>query len=138
MWTTLKAVSGLLGGKGYRRGFTSLNLRATNDYRDRHNLAYLANVFMMPPMVQFLSDRGAPPDQDLHALAEMLQWIWRSRIRDGQPITVFVPSTRMRSLLLDWLENAEDQTKLASGVAKGAEAPVAEEEDQPQRPALAA
>lgn len=138
MWTSLKCVSGALGGKGYKRGFTPVNLRATNEYRHRHNLAYLANVFMMPPMVQFLNNLGAPLDQDRYALSEMLQWIWRSRIRDGQPITIFVPSTRMRSLLLDWLGGEEATGKAAARVAKGAMEPVELEKDQPRLPSLAA
>jgi len=37
------------------------------------------------------------------ALSEMLQFIWRSAIRDNQPIHLYVPSERMRKLLMDWL-----------------------------------
>jgi hypothetical protein len=103
MWTTFKGTSGRLTGKGYRRGFTPVNLRATNQYRDRHNLAYLANIFMRPTLVRYLEDCGLTPDQEQYALSEMLQWIWRSRIRDDKPINVFVPSERMRQLLFDWL-----------------------------------
>jgi hypothetical protein len=41
----------------------------------------------------------------MHALCEMIQWIWRSGIRRGDPIHVFVPSKRMRNLLKIWLES---------------------------------
>ena len=40
----------------------------------------------------------------LFALQEMLQWIWRSAIRDGKPIDLYIPSERMRSLLVEWLD----------------------------------
>lgn len=112
MWTTFKDVSGQIGGKGYRRGFTPLNLRATNEYRDRHNLAYLANVFMRPTLKGYLQECGLIPDEDRYALCEMLQWIWRSRVRDNRPVNVFVPADRMRKLLVDWLEEEEKCSSL--------------------------
>jgi hypothetical protein len=34
----------------------------------------------------------------------MLQWLWRSRVRNGEPVTVFIPSARMRGLLQRWLD----------------------------------
>ena len=43
----------------------------------------------------------------MFALSEMLQWIWRSRIRQGESINIYVPSKRMRNLLLDWLNGKE-------------------------------
>ena len=33
----------------------------------------------------------------------MIQWIWRSAIRDGKEVWVYVPSRRMRDLLRQWL-----------------------------------
>ena len=41
--------------------------------------------------------------KDLYALSEMLQWIWRSRIRNGQDINIYIVSKRMRRLLNQWL-----------------------------------
>lgn len=52
--------------------------------------------------------------ENLWALSEMLQWIWRSAIRNGQKITVYIPSKRMRKLLLQWLNN-EIQIKYSIG-----------------------
>ena len=40
---------------------------------------------------------------DEYALSEMIQWIWRSAIRDGKEIWVYIPSRRMRELLKKWL-----------------------------------
>ncbi|MCT9509257.1 hypothetical protein KTJ05_18660, partial [Acinetobacter baumannii] len=37
--------------------------------------------------------------------SEMVQWIWRSAIREGNPINIYVPSSRMRSLLQRWLND---------------------------------
>jgi hypothetical protein len=61
-------------------------------------------------VVKLLSYKGANMDQELYALSEMVQFIWRSRIREGKEIMVYVPSKRMRTLLTDWLNDKfEDQ-----------------------------
>ncbi|MGL5346150.1 MAG: GIY-YIG nuclease family protein [Peptostreptococcaceae bacterium] len=41
---------------------------------------------------------------DLHYLINLLQFIWRSGIREGKPIDLYIPSRRMRELLKDYLE----------------------------------
>ena len=33
----------------------------------------------------------------------MIQWIFRSQIRQYKPINIYIPSERMRELLIDWL-----------------------------------
>ena len=45
-------------------------------------------------------------DWDQYALAIMIQWVWRSRIRNGQEIWLYVPSRRMRELFLKWMDDA--------------------------------
>jgi len=37
-------------------------------------------------------------------LSEMVQWVWRSAIREGNEIVLYVPSERMRNLFTNWLE----------------------------------
>jgi hypothetical protein len=106
MWSTFKKYRPHLAGEGYARGFVSINAKATNEYIEKRSLAYLANVFHHPDIKGFFRQKGLDLDDDLHALSEMIQWIWRSQIRRGDPITVYVPSERMRALLLDWLSGA--------------------------------
>ena len=43
-------------------------------------------------------------NEDGYALSEMLQFIWRSAIRDGKEIWVYIPSIRMRTLLKEWID----------------------------------
>lgn len=84
--------------------FVSCNARATNRYADRTTLIYLCNIFPVPPVVQYLSQgTTAEFDADLYALAQLMQWIWRSAIRRGEVVSLYLPSARMRKLLLDWL-----------------------------------
>ena len=89
---------------GYNKSFESCNCRATNNYRDRDTVAYLINRYNSPVIINFFKDRGAKIDEDAFALSEMLQFIWRTAIRDGKPINVYIPSKRMRTLLKGWLK----------------------------------
>ena len=40
---------------------------------------------------------------DAYALTELIQWVWRSRVRRGEPIILYLPSPRMRRLFEEWL-----------------------------------
>ncbi|HEY2491336.1 MAG TPA: hypothetical protein VGI33_00130 [Paenibacillus sp.] len=44
-------------------------------------------------------------NEEMLALSDLLQWLFRSAIRDGQPVKIYVPSRRMRILLQRWLDN---------------------------------
>lgn len=85
------------------RCFVPCNARATNDFSDRHTLLYLLNRYLNPEVEKYYSYLGFPLDEDLFAISELLQWIWRSAIRNGEPINIYIPSRRMRTLLYDWL-----------------------------------
>jgi hypothetical protein len=102
MWTTKKDFQNYLSGKGYKKSFLHCNARATNEYADRWALAYMFNRYMHPHERAFFEDRGVRVNQDLLAVSDLLQWVWRSRIRKGEPIKLFLPSSRMRSLLIAW------------------------------------
>lgn len=115
MWTTFKDYRNKLKGKGYSNQFVSYNCRSTNDYDDRFNLAYCVNVYLHPGITQFFKQRGINIDEDLYGLSEMIQWIWRSRIRKGENINIYIPSMRMRNLLNEWMKmNLEYQHRIAS------------------------
>lgn len=115
MWTTFKDYRNRLKGKGYSNQFVSYNCRSTNDYDDRFNLAYCVNVYLHPGITQFFKQRRINIDEDLYGLSEMIQWIWRSRIRKGENINIYIPSMRMRNLLNAWMKmNLEYQNRVAS------------------------
>ena len=105
MWTCFKDYSErLLGDKGrYKDSFVQVGARATNDLSDRTHLAYLANRFVDPNIAKFFADKDIRIDPKDFALAEMLQWIWRSAIRLDREIWIYIPSSRMRWLLKDWI-----------------------------------
>lgn len=104
IWTTLKDCQDKLKGKGYTLRFVSHNYRATNNYSEATHLCYALNKYLDPGVIKFFSHNGIRVNQDLYALSEMLQWIWRSAIRNDEDIYIYIPSKRMRRLLLEWLD----------------------------------
>ena len=126
MWTSFKDYKTKLRGKGYSKefkteqlkdienayGFLSCNARATNKYSNCYNLAYCVNIYLHPAISQFFSQKGINVDDDLYGLSEMIQWIWRSRIRKGEKINIYIPSVRMRSLLKAWMEMSLEYQKV--------------------------
>jgi len=105
MWTTYKDYTNKLSGKGYKNRFLVLNARATNEYIDRKYLAYCCNIFLNPYIEQFFDQNNVKVNQDIYALSELLQWTWRSCIRKNEKIYIYIPSKRMRELLIKWLDN---------------------------------
>lgn len=106
LWTCYKSHAGKLYGPNGRfaSSFLQLAARATNAYRNRTCLAYMVNRFIDPNISKFFAPKNITVNEDEFALAEMLQWIWRSCIRDDQPIELYIPSRRMRELLQNWIE----------------------------------
>lgn len=85
------------------RCFVPCNARATNNFKDRTILMYLINRYPQPNIEKYYSRLGYSVNEEVFALSEMIQWIWRSAIREGKPINIFIPSSRMRRLLKIWL-----------------------------------
>ena len=129
MWTCPKDSKGKLEGKGYKvirqltqeekrlpererkqletelSCFVPCNARATNIYRERWALMYLCNIHLKPMYEHFFqSASGITPSSFHFALTSIIQWLCRSRLRDNQSIVLYLPSLRMRKLLIDWME----------------------------------
>lgn len=109
MWTTFQDYKEKIKGKGFTKGFVACNARATNDYADKIGLAYLVNRYINPLIKNFFISNGIEINEDEYALSEMLQWIFRSKIRKGENVDIYVPSGRMRRLLEDWLEDTSNE-----------------------------
>lgn len=105
LWTTFKDFKKDLSGKGYGRAFVPLNMRASNKYRERTSVVYPVNRYINTGIKNFFLKHNVVVDEDGYALSEMLQFIWRSAIRDGKEIWLYIPSIRMRNLLKMWIEN---------------------------------
>ena len=105
LWTTYKEYEADLAGKGYSSGFIPFNKRASNEYSTRHYLAYCVNNFPRPWELHYFRKREIEFDDDTYALAILIQWLFRSAIRRGEEVWIYIPSARMRNLLVQWLDN---------------------------------
>lgn len=76
--------------------------RGTNDYAHASVCIYLYDQHINPCVRRWLGVDQATNDR--FALAELIQWVYRSRVRRGLPITLYLPSRRMRGLFHAWLK----------------------------------
>lgn len=97
-----------IAGKNYKNGWLAFSTKATNTFRGTHHVAFLVNVFMHPHIKQVCDSTDYEVDEDLVALSHLIQFIFRSALRCGEPIKVYIPSERMRNLLKDYLNGGFD------------------------------
>lgn len=107
-FTCISANKNLVAGKNYKTAWLPYSIRATNDYIETEHVAFLMNVFMQPVIKQACDSGEAKVDEDLVSLSYLIQFLFRSRLRKGEPIKLYIPSSRMRGLLEDYLEGLYD------------------------------
>lgn len=108
MYTIYKSQKNRLKLHGWRSSWIPCTQRGIVSLRNRDVLAYLINRFMNVSKVNILRRMGAEPNNDGYALTTMIQWVWRSAIRDGKEIWLYVPSSRMRHLFEEWIETVSE------------------------------
>lgn len=114
LWTCAKENLNYFDSDRITEQYLSWNYRATNDYRERRHLFYLHNVFLNPNILLYLHRRGVDIREDQYALTSLVQWIWRSAIRENHEIWLYIPSARMRGLLKGWLGIELDSVEAAA------------------------
>ncbi len=97
----------------YKEGKNDLWLypkcRATNEYAHKTHLVYALDVYPNQSVDAYLTDMGCNVDRDLYALSQLIQWLFRGAIRNGEKIVVGVLAPRMRDLLQRWLNDEFEQ-----------------------------
>lgn len=81
--------------------------RATNDHADKNVIVHLYNRYPNANVKAYFQSHGYPIDDDHFALSELLQFIFRSSLRKGESVDLYIASPRMKKLLIDWLNQAE-------------------------------
>ena len=109
MWTTFKDYKSQLASNGFRKSFVPCNARATNDYAHVHNIMYCINMFNVPFIVNFFKNKGVEVNEEEWALSEMIQFIYRSAIRKGEHINLYIPSARMRKILTEYINHFKEK-----------------------------
>ena len=90
--------------KIFNANWVSNTTRGTNNYSHCSHLIYLYDQHINPLVGRWIND-CSKQFNDRYALTELIQWVWRSRIRKGEPITLYLPSSRMRDIFMDWIED---------------------------------
>lgn len=54
-------------------------------------------------LFKLLQKKDVNIDEETWALSELIQWLFRSAIREENEINLYIPSKRMRNLLQEWL-----------------------------------
>ena len=112
LWTTYIDAKPSIMNSRCNVNFVPYNIKATNDYRHCTSVAYLVNNFPNTFLVSMITKRNTKRkfNQDMWALSEMLQMLFRSAVRgdrdkgdDSRHIKLYLPSERMRNLLESWL-----------------------------------
>lgn len=109
LWTCIKAKKEKITGSHIPpSAFLQSRSRATNDYNNCSTLAYATSIFLNPMLKKYFASKSLTAiDEKIYATGEMLQWIFRSRIRKGEEIQILVVSERMRNFLSEWMRDFE-------------------------------
>lgn len=91
--------------------------RGTNDYKHCTHAIYLYDQNLNPSILNWFGGHQKISNDD-YALTELIQWLWRTQVRDGKPITLYIPSDRMRDLLLKWLWEGNVPTSVRDQISK--------------------
>ena len=75
---------------------------------ETHHVAFLMNVFMQPTIKKVCDSTEYQVDEDLVSLSHLIQFVFRSALRKGEEIKVYIPSSRMRGLFKDYLDGIYD------------------------------
>jgi hypothetical protein len=103
LWSVFDLIKDKAKVKDYSNSYLPHNSRATNKYSHTKTLAYCVSKYIDPAIRGYLSTKyQVQIDEEKLALATLLQWIFRSRIRNGEEINLFLPCPKMRKKLKKW------------------------------------
>lgn len=105
IWTTFIDHKNKIKGKGYSNSFLQCAEKGSNEYGDRIYIAYCCNRFFHPDDITYFHNFNIDVKDELWTLSEMIQFIWRSAIRNGKEVYLYIPSSRMRGIFKHWLES---------------------------------
>ena len=108
--STFKDYEKRLNSPKWNKKYIPFNSRAINEFNHIKNLAYIVNVYPNGDIVNFLAKKEISVDKEYYALSTLIQTIFRTRIRnfdkpdEERRINLYIPSSRMRNLLIKWLD----------------------------------
>lgn len=94
----------------YLNQHVAFNTKATNEYSTATHVAFLVDLYLTPELANLNDGLTHKVDKDIYALNHMIQFVFRSAIRKGESINLYIPSKRMRKLFTDWLDDQYVET----------------------------
>lgn len=79
------------------------NTRATNNFAHKTVMIHCYNRYPLQDIASYLEDYNCKLDDDVFALAELLQWAYRGCVRKNQKMTLCIGSKRMYDLFQNWI-----------------------------------
>jgi len=101
-WTSFINVQRKLSAKGCQKGFLPLNALIDEDKR-RNNLCFAANCFINPFVKRLYAENNIEIKDEEYSLCILLNWI-TNVVDINKPINIYIPSKRMREILVKWLD----------------------------------
>ena len=86
--------------------------KGTNEYRNCTHAVYLSKLNLSPNIIDYLGiDKQFEKDW---AVSELIQWLYRTGLRDGQKVELYLASSHMKCLLEEWLYEQETVLELVA------------------------
>lgn len=87
------------------------NTKGTNAYQDRQFVGYLVDRHVNPVFANFFNNHDITVDKELYSLSELIQFIWRSNIRDEsstKPVYVYLAGKQTHNLFTKFIEECNE------------------------------
>ena len=100
LWTTYEDARNVVKTKGYIKSYVHPNEPISDKYYHVQTIAYICNQFYSG--TKNTSYYNLTEDQ--YALTNLMKFLWRSALSQGKEINIYIPSSRMRKLLENWID----------------------------------
>lgn len=90
---------------------TDPDIRQTEDYSDRHYLAFTFYPYMPINERRLRQKLGWEVDDDAYALDTLIQWLWRTAVRKKEWVHLYLPNRQLRDQLYEWFNKQERRLK---------------------------
>lgn len=87
------------------------NIKGTNAHQNKQVVGYLIDRHINPTYENFFNNHGITIDKELYSLSELIQFIWRSNIRDEsstKPVYVYLAGEYMYNLFTKFIQKCEE------------------------------
>lgn len=110
VWTVYKSLIDRVKSPKIQDCWIPLNSRATNKYGDRTIFSWLVELYQPPPKKKYFEKfgNGVVMDEKAICLSTIIQAVFRTAIRNGREIFIYMPSKRSREMFAKWVNDVSN------------------------------